>query len=63
LPKIPRWTATDAEKELLKAEFHLLRTKGSHKVYFKNNIRIIIPFHAGKILHPKIIKQVLKVIE
>jgi predicted RNA binding protein YcfA (HicA-like mRNA interferase family) len=25
----------------------------------ENEIRVVIPFHAGKILHPKIVKQVL----
>ncbi len=35
----------------------LLRTKGSHKIYFKAGRRMVIPFHSGKTLHPKIIKQ------
>jgi predicted RNA binding protein YcfA (HicA-like mRNA interferase family) len=59
LPKLPKLTAEDAERLLLKAGFSLLRTKGSHHIYSKNNQRIVLPFHAGKILHPKIIKQVL----
>jgi len=29
----------------------------------KNKKRIILPFHAGKILYPKISKQVYQVIE
>jgi predicted RNA binding protein YcfA (HicA-like mRNA interferase family) len=62
LPKQPRWTAKDAEKELLANGFKLIRTKGSHKIYMKNDIRMIVPFHSGKILHPKIIKQILKAI-
>jgi len=63
LPKNPRWTAKDAEKELLSNGFEILRTKGSHKIYIKNNIRIVLPFHSGKILHPKIVKQVIKAIK
>ncbi|MDJ0725586.1 MAG: type II toxin-antitoxin system HicA family toxin [Prochloraceae cyanobacterium] len=62
MPKLPRLTATEAEKLLLEAGFILARTKGSHKIYIKDNIRVVIPFHAGKILHPKIVKQVLKAI-
>jgi predicted RNA binding protein YcfA (HicA-like mRNA interferase family) len=57
LPKQPRLTAAEAEKLLLKAGFSLLRTKGSHRIYFKNGTRMVIPFHAGHILHPKITKQ------
>ena len=62
LPKQPRWTAKDAEKELLSNGFEFTRSKGSHRIYMKGKTRIVIPFHTGKILHPKIIKQVLKVI-
>ncbi len=63
MPKNPRWTAKDAEKELLSNGFEILRTQGSHKIYIKNNIRIVLPFHSGKILHPKIVKQVIKSIK
>jgi predicted RNA binding protein YcfA (HicA-like mRNA interferase family) len=48
---------------LLDAGFSLLRSKGNHRIYFKEGIRVVIPFHAGKILHPKIIKQVIEAIE
>jgi predicted RNA binding protein YcfA (HicA-like mRNA interferase family) len=34
-----------------------MRSKGSHRIYFKNSVRMVIPFHAGHILHPKIVKQ------
>jgi len=63
LPKNPRITAIEAEKMLLEKGFRLLRTKGSHRIYIKNERRIVIPFHSGKILHPKIVKQVIKAIE
>ena len=62
MPKSPRLTAEDAEKMLLKDGYILLRTKGSHRIYAKNEKRIIIPFHRGKTLHPKIVKQVLKAV-
>jgi predicted RNA binding protein YcfA (HicA-like mRNA interferase family) len=29
----------------------------------KGNERMVLPFHAGKSLHPKIVKQVLEAIE
>ncbi len=56
MPKIPRLTATEAEKLLLKADFHQIRSEGSHRIYLKNTTRVVIPFHSSKILHPKIIK-------
>jgi len=63
LPKLPRITALEAEKMLLKAGFSLIRSKGSHRIYFKNNIRVVLPFHSHTILHPKIIKQLDQAIE
>ena len=63
MPKLPRIRASQAEKLLLEAGFTLMRSKGSHRIYFKGNTRVVIPFHGGKILHPKIIKQVFQAIE
>lgn len=63
LPKLPRLTSQEAEDLLLKAGFVLLRIKGSHRIYLKENRRQILPFHSGKTLHPKIVKQVYKIIE
>jgi len=63
LPKLPLLTAKEAESLLLKAGFLLIRTKGSHRVYSKNDIRIVIPFHVGKNLHPKITKSVFNAID
>ncbi|CUQ66025.1 type II toxin-antitoxin system HicA family toxin [Candidatus Nitrospira inopinata] len=60
MPKLPRLTAPEAEAILLQAGFLLLRTRGSHRIYTKGSQRIVLPFHAGRILHPKIIKQVLE---
>lgn len=48
---------------LLDAGFELIRSKGSHRIYRKDEIRVVIPFHSGKILHPKIAKQVLDAID
>ncbi|GIU75820.1 MAG: hypothetical protein KatS3mg004_2907 [Bryobacteraceae bacterium] len=63
MPKLPRWTAAEAEKALLDAGFALLRSKGSHRIYLKGTRRVVVPFHSGVVLHPKIIKQVLEAIE
>jgi predicted RNA binding protein YcfA (HicA-like mRNA interferase family) len=63
MPKLPRWTAAEAEKALLAAAFRNLRSKGSHRIYGKREFRVTVPFHGGTVLHPKIIKQVLETIE
>jgi predicted RNA binding protein YcfA (HicA-like mRNA interferase family) len=63
MPKLPRWTAAEAERALLEAGFLLLRSRGSHRIYMKGARRIVVPFHSGVVLHPKIIKQVLEAIE
>ena len=54
--------ASDAESLLLKSGFALLRSKGSHRIYLRSGVRVVLPFHPGKTLHPKIIKQVLEAI-
>jgi len=63
MPKQPRWTAADAERELLRAGLDLLRTKGSHRIYGKGGLRVTIPFHGTETLHPKIVRQALEMIE
>jgi predicted RNA binding protein YcfA (HicA-like mRNA interferase family) len=63
MPKLPRWTANEAESALLAAGFALLRSKGSHRIYRKGPLRVTVPFHSGTVLHPKIVKQVLEIIE
>jgi len=59
--KLPRVTATDIIKALEKAGFFLARQSGSHKIY-KNEQgkRATVPFHSGDILHPKVLKSILK---
>jgi len=36
-----------------------MRSKGSHRIYFRDGQRVVVPFHRGKILHPKIVREVL----
>jgi len=59
--KFPRLTSEQAIKIIEKLGFVLIRQSGSHKIY-KNQkgTRITIPFHKGKILHPKIVKSIFK---
>jgi predicted RNA binding protein YcfA (HicA-like mRNA interferase family) len=62
LPKLPRLTAKEAEKLILEAGFIQIRSKGSHRIYRRENVRVVIPFHSGKVLHPKIMQQVIEAI-
>jgi len=62
LPKIPRIDAAEAEALLLNAGFIFVRSKGSHRIYMKAGKRFVLPFHVGKILHPKIVKSLLATI-
>ncbi len=56
MPRLPRWTAAEAG-------FVMLRAKGSHRMYWKGTRRVVVPFHGGVVLHPKIVKQVIEAIE
>ncbi len=60
MPKLPRLTASEAEKLLLTAGFVWLRISGSHRIDFRAGQRFVIPFHRGKIVHPKIVREVLE---
>ena len=46
---------------LEKIGFSFARQSGSPKI-FKNEegIRVTIPYHAGKVIHPKILKNILR---
>ncbi|MBX2972265.1 MAG: type II toxin-antitoxin system HicA family toxin [Flavobacteriales bacterium] len=55
-------TAKEAERLLLKAGFEWVRSSGGHRIYMKGNTRVVLPFHAGRSLHPKIVKEVLEAI-
>jgi predicted RNA binding protein YcfA (HicA-like mRNA interferase family) len=63
LPKLPVIEAKEAEKMLLNAGFSFIRGKGSHRIYEKGKIRMVVPFHTGKSLHPKIVKELLEAIK
>lgn len=59
--KFSRITAAEAIRALERAGFFLTRQSGSHKIY-KNaqGRRATVPYHSGKILHPKVLKSILK---
>lgn len=61
--KLPRLTAQEAEKILLSKGFKLSRQKGSHRIYRKGTYRMVLPHHKGKILHPKIVKDLHKLLD
>jgi predicted RNA binding protein YcfA (HicA-like mRNA interferase family) len=63
LPRLPRLTAEEAEKILLKSGFQHIRSKESHKIYQKDKERFVLPFHKGEILHPKIVKALLELMD
>lgn len=63
MPELPRITAKEAEKILLENGFEIQRQKGSHRIYIKESHRMVLPHHSGKILHPKIIKELFEIIE
>jgi predicted RNA binding protein YcfA (HicA-like mRNA interferase family) len=59
--ELPRITAKEIIAALEKAGFILARQSGSHKIY-KNSDgkRVTVPYHSGKILHPKLLKSIIK---
>ncbi|RAX56800.1 hypothetical protein CCZ01_08440 [Helicobacter monodelphidis] len=63
MPELPKLIAKEAEKILLQNGFIIDRQKGSHRIYIKNTYRMVLPHHTGKILHPKIIKELFEIIE
>ncbi|QQG46018.1 MAG: type II toxin-antitoxin system HicA family toxin [Candidatus Niyogibacteria bacterium] len=58
---LPRTRAKDIIRVLEKIGFSFARQSGSHKIY-KNteNKRVTVPFHNNTILHPKVLKSILK---
>ncbi len=61
MPKLPRVTARQIATVLERLGFSLTRQSGSHQIY-KNAAgkRATIPFHTAKILHPKVLKSILR---
>jgi len=60
MTRLPRVTAREIEKVLLKAGFQLSHIKGSHHSYAKQGKRVIVPFHTGKVIPPGTLKNILQ---
>jgi len=60
MSKVPRVDAKQLIKIVEKLGFKLVRQSDSHMIY-KNEkgIRLTIPYHSGKTIHPKIVTSVL----
>lgn len=59
--KLPKVTAAEAIMVLERAGFSFARQSGSHKIYKdKEGKRATVPYHVGKILHPKVLKSILR---
>ena len=61
MTKLPRLTARQIISVLQKAGFSLARQSGSHMIY-KNAAgkRATVPFHSARILHPKVLRNILR---
>jgi predicted RNA binding protein YcfA (HicA-like mRNA interferase family) len=61
MTRLPRVTAQEIIRILERRGFVMVRQSGSHKI-FRNpeGTRITVPFHSGKILHPKLLKSILE---
>ena len=59
--RLPRITAAQIIRVLELSGYSFSRQSGSHTIY-KNNQgrRATVPLHAGVILHPKILKSILR---
>lgn len=59
--KLPRVTSADVIRVLERVGFSFKRQTGSHKIFKnKEGKRATVPYHSGKILHPKVLKSILR---
>jgi len=59
--KLPRVTPDEVAKALAKLGFTVSRQSGSHRIYRNpQGKRVTIPYHKGKVLHPKVLKSILR---
>jgi len=59
MSRTPRVNAVKVSKTLEKHGYVSVRQSGSHRIY-KNQegIRVTVPIHSGKIIHPKILNKI-----
>ena len=60
--RLPRLTAAEAERLLVQAGFVWVRSKGSHRIYQRQAERMVVPFHAARVLHPKVVKAIMEAV-
>ena len=59
--RLPRVTADEVIRVIGKVGFSLARQSGSHRIYRSSaGKRITVPYHKGKVLHPKVLASILK---
>lgn len=59
-PKLPRVTAAQVSRAVMKAGFEVVRQSGSHQILMNAlGRRITLPVHAGRVIHPKILARIL----
>ncbi len=59
--RLPRATAGEAQRVLERSGFEVVRQKGSHRI-LRDPLgrRVILPYHADKTLHPKILEAIIE---
>ncbi len=59
--RVPRLTAHELQPVLEKHGFEVVRQHGSHRILRDaRGRRVTLPYHAGKIIHPKIVELIIK---
>ena len=59
--RLPRITAGEAQRILEHSGFQVVRQHGSHRI-LRDPVgrRVILPYHADKTLHPKILEAIIE---
>ena len=60
MPKLPRLSAREIRAVLEKIGFSLTRQSGSQIFKSAAGKRATVPFHASRILHPKVLNSILR---
>jgi len=59
--KLPRVGAGKVVRVLKRRGFRLVRQSGSHMIFRdERGVRVTVPFHAKRALHPKILKAIMR---
>jgi len=60
-PRLPRVTAAQMLRVLRQFGFEEVRASGSHRILRNaDGKRVTISYHAGQILHPKLLQSILR---